>query len=59
LSFPFYKQLVACRFDELRIPFSFDPYGTPMVKRSDLATFVKEELQPLFGMMNVSGGDVA
>lgn len=43
----------------LGIPYSFDPYGTPMVKRSDIATFLKEELQPLFDMLNVGGGNPA
>jgi hypothetical protein len=43
----------------LGIPHSFDPYGTPMVKRSDLATFLKEELQPLFNMMNIGGSNPA
>ena len=43
----------------LGIPHSFDPYGTPMVKRSDLAKFLKEELQPLFDMMKMGGGNPA
>ena len=43
----------------LGIPHSFDPYGTPMVKRSDLAKFFKEELQPLFDMMKMGGGNPA
>jgi hypothetical protein len=30
-----------------------------MVKRSDLATFLKEELQPLFDMMKMGGGNPA
>lgn len=41
---------------ELGIPFTFDRYGTPMVKRSDLAKFLKVELQPLFEKMNLGGG---
>ena len=43
----------------LDIPYSVDPYGTPMVKRSDLATFLQEELQPLFDMINMGGGHPA
>lgn len=41
---------------ELGISFTFDQYGTPMVKRSDLAKFLKVELQPLFEKMNLGGG---
>jgi hypothetical protein len=30
-----------------------------MANRSDLAKFLKEELQPLFNMMNIGGGNPA
>ena len=40
---------------ELGIPFTFDRYGTPMVKRSDLDTFLKVKRQPLFKKLNLDG----
>jgi hypothetical protein len=47
--------LQAEKLKELGIPFSFDQYGTPMVKRSDLDTFLKVKLQPLFKKLNLDG----
>ncbi len=43
------------KLSALGIPFSFDHYETPMVKRSDLAIFLKGELQPLYDMMKLGG----
>ena len=47
--------LQAEKLKELGIPFSLDQHGTPMVKRSDLDTFLKVKLQPLFKKLNLDG----
>ena len=47
--------LQAEKLKELGIPFSFDQYGTPMVKRSDLDTFLKVDLQSLLKNMKLDG----
>jgi hypothetical protein len=42
------------KLQKLGVPFSLDPYGTPLVKRADVNEFFKPTLDPLYKKFGVN-----